>query len=177
MISLQTSLFKTQQGVMPTYLTLCFHFPWFLALYEVVMYQSNQSLNIPHPGNPAGIWTFGKFLFKFPPPEAEKLFKCPIISPFQLIKCPHPGKLFTSFYYAPEAVYVNMVYRQHSYMPKIIQIVLEYLQIQSKACANLCFSASLPRIGYLSLWMHEGLFCHDLSCHVESAWLVTLNQS
>ena len=35
--------------------------------------------------------------------------------------------------------------------------VLEYLQIQKKACANLCFSASPPRIGYLSLWMHEGL--------------------
>ena len=36
-------------------------------------------------------------------------------------------------------------------------MVLEYLQIQNKACASLCFSASPPRIGYLSLWMHEGL--------------------
>ena len=36
-------------------------------------------------------------------------------------------------------------------------MVFEYLQIQSKACASLCFSASLRRIGYLSLWMHQGL--------------------
>ena len=43
-----------------------------------------------------------------PPPEDEKLFKCPIIGPFQVIKCLHPGKLFSSFCrYAPEAVYVN----------------------------------------------------------------------
>ena len=53
------------------------------------MYQSNRSLNIP-PGQPPDIWIFGKFLFKFPPPEDEKLFKCPIIGPFQVIKCPHP---------------------------------------------------------------------------------------
>ena len=50
------------------------------------MYQSNRSFNIP-PGNPPGNWIFGKFLFKFPPPEAEKLFKCRIIDPFQVIKC------------------------------------------------------------------------------------------
>ena len=31
------------------------------------------------------------------------------------------------------------------------------VHIQSKACASLCFSASPPRIGYLSLWMHQGL--------------------
>ena len=43
-------------------------------------------------------------------------------------------------------------------------MVLEYLQIQNKACASFCFSASAPRIGYLSLWMHEGL---------SSPWFVT----
>ena len=79
------------------------------SLCQWVMYQSNRSFNIPHPGIPPGIWTFGKFLFKFTPPEAEKLFKCPIIGPSQVIKCTIPGKLFGSFYYAPEAVYVNMV--------------------------------------------------------------------
>ena len=31
----------------------------------------------PPPGNPPGIWIFGKFLFKFPPHRAKKLFKCP----------------------------------------------------------------------------------------------------
>ena len=43
-------------------------------------------------------------------------------------------------------------------------MVLEYLQIQNKARVSLCFSASPPRIGYLSFWMHEGL---------SSAWLIT----
>ena len=43
-------------------------------------------------------------------------------------------------------------------------MVLEYLQIQHKACASLCFSASPPRIGYLSLWMYEGL---------SSPWFIT----
>ena len=28
------------------------------------------------------------------PPEAEKLFKGPIIGPFQVIKCPHPRETF-----------------------------------------------------------------------------------
>ena len=62
------------------------------------------------PGQPPGHLNFWKILFKFPPPQAEKLFKCPIIGPFQVIKCPHPRETFpSSFYYAPEAVYVNMV--------------------------------------------------------------------
>ena len=52
-------------------------------------------------------------------------------------------------------------------------MVLEYLQIQNKACASLCFSGSPPRIGYLSLWIHEACLRHDLSPHVESARLVT----
>ena len=48
----------------------------------------------PPPGNPRAFVLFAKFLFKFPPPEAEKLFKCPIIVPFQVIKCPHPWETF-----------------------------------------------------------------------------------
>ena len=48
----------------------------------------------PPPGNPWAFVFFAKSLFKFPPPEAEKLFKCPIIDPFQVIKCPHPRETF-----------------------------------------------------------------------------------
>ena len=70
------------------------------------MYQSNQSLIKHSPGQPPGIWIFGKFLFKFPPSETEKLFKCSFIGPFQMIKYPYSRKRFSSFYYAPEAVYV-----------------------------------------------------------------------
>ena len=54
-----------------------------------IMYQSNRSSNIL-PGQPPGHLNFWKIFAKFPPPEAEKLFKCPIIGPFQVIKCPHP---------------------------------------------------------------------------------------
>ena len=49
----------------------------------------------PPPGQPPRAFEFfGKFLFKFPPPEAEKLFKCAIIGAFQVIKCPHPRETF-----------------------------------------------------------------------------------
>ena len=61
------------------------------------------------PGQPPEHLNFWKIFVQIPPLEAETLFKCPIAGPFQVIKCPHPGKLFSSFYYAPEAVYVNMV--------------------------------------------------------------------
>ena len=51
---------------------------------------------LPHPpGQPPRAFEFlGNFLFKFPPPEAEKLLKCPIIDPLQVIKCPHPRETF-----------------------------------------------------------------------------------
>ena len=60
-------------------------------------------------------------------------------------------------------------------MPKIIQVVLEYFQIQSKACASLCFSTSPPRIGYLSLWMQQGL-SHEIeaSDHILHPLLVVI---
>ena len=46
---------------------------------KAIMYQSNRSFNIPSgtPGQPPGHLNFWKFLFKFPPHRAEKLFKCP----------------------------------------------------------------------------------------------------
>ena len=71
---------------------------WFdrlLCIIKVVMYQSNRSLNSPPPPRqPLGIWIFGKNFFELATPEAEKLFKCPIISSFQVIKCPHPWETF-----------------------------------------------------------------------------------
>ena len=42
-------------------------------------------LKHPPPGNSPGIWVFGNFLFKFPPPVTKTLCKCPIIGPFQVI--------------------------------------------------------------------------------------------
>ena len=48
----------------------------------------------PPPGNPRAFEFFAKIFCKFPPPEAEKLFKCPIIGPFQVIKCPHHRETF-----------------------------------------------------------------------------------
>ena len=46
------------------------------------------------PGQPPGHLNFWKIFGKLPPPKAEKLFKCPIIGPFQVIKCPHPQETF-----------------------------------------------------------------------------------
>ena len=51
-------------------------------------------LKHPPPATPWAFEFFGKFLFKFPPPEAKELFKCPIVGPFQVIKCPHPQETF-----------------------------------------------------------------------------------
>ena len=111
-----------------------------------IMYQSNRSLNIP-PGATPGHLNFCSNSRPPPPPpprgrKAVQMRHCKSISVDQMP--PPSGNFSVASYYAPEAVYVNMVYRQHSYMPKIIQMVLEYLQIQSKACGSLCFSASPP---------------------------------
>ena len=58
------------------------------------MYQSNRSLSNP-PGQPPGHLKFWKIFVHIPvTPEGEKLFKCPIIGPFQVIKCPHPRETF-----------------------------------------------------------------------------------
>ena len=47
------------------------------------------------PGQPPGHLNFWKNFVQNPSPEAEKLFKCPIIGPFQVIKCPHPRGNFS----------------------------------------------------------------------------------
>ena len=69
-----------------------------LVLVLVLVLRSNvpvkSKLQHPPPGNPRAFEFLEKFLFKFPTPEAEKLFKCPIIGPFQVIKCPHPRETF-----------------------------------------------------------------------------------
>ena len=62
----------------------------FLAFYVPV----KSKLQHPPLGNPRAFVFFAKFLFKFPPPESEKVFKCPIIGPFQVIKCSHPRETF-----------------------------------------------------------------------------------
>ena len=69
------------------------------------MYQSNRSLNLL-PGKPRA-FEFLEIFVQISPPEAQKLFKCPTIGPFQVIKRPHPQETFQ--YYAPEVVHVNMV--------------------------------------------------------------------
>ena len=49
---------------------------------------------LKHPPPPPGHLNFWKIFGKFPPPEAEKLFKCPIIGPSQVIKYLHPQETF-----------------------------------------------------------------------------------
>ena len=57
------------------------------------MYQSNQTLNILPQATP-GHLNFWKIFVQISPPQAEKLFKYPIIGPFQVIKCPHLQETF-----------------------------------------------------------------------------------
>ena len=53
------------------------------------MYYSIGSFNIP-PGNPPGIWLFGKLLFKFPTTRTNMPLKCPTLGSIQVIKYLHP---------------------------------------------------------------------------------------
>ena len=49
--------------------------PWFTSWPMTYRYYVPVKSKLQH--QPPGIWTFGKFLFKFPPHRAKKLFKCP----------------------------------------------------------------------------------------------------
>ena len=80
-LSLTCMIFLYEECIGSAFTVL--YFRWMMLFYVPVKLK----LKHPSPGNSPG-----KFLFKFPPPEAEKLFKCPIIGPFQVIKCsPPPG--------------------------------------------------------------------------------------
>ena len=64
----------------------------------------------PFPGQPPGHLNFWKIFVQIPPSKGQKAVQmahCMSIPGDQMP--PTPGKLFSSFYYAPEAVYVNMV--------------------------------------------------------------------
>ena len=77
--------------------------------YGCFMYQSNRSFNIP-PGQSPGHLNFWKIFGKFPPSRGRKAVQMPHYSSFPGGEMPPTlGKHFSSFYYAPEAVYVNMV--------------------------------------------------------------------
>ena len=64
-----------------------------IAKFQLVMYLSNRSFNMPPLGNPPGIWLFWKLLFKFLPTRAKMPLKCPTLGSIQVIKCPHPGDI------------------------------------------------------------------------------------
>ena len=69
-----------------------------------VMYQSNRSLSIPT-GRPPGHLNFWKIFVKIPPSRGRKAVQMPhyrSIPGDQIL--PPPGKVFSSFYYAPAAV-------------------------------------------------------------------------
>ena len=80
-----------------------------LSFDEAFMYQSNRSFNIPPRATP-GHLNFWKIFVQIPPSRGRNAVQMPhhrSIPGDQMP--PPPGKLFGSFYYAPEAVYVNMV--------------------------------------------------------------------
>ena len=134
--------------------------PWVLPVQWIarIMYQSNRSLNIPPLGNPPRHLKFWKIFAQIPPSRDWKPVQ---IAHYRSIPGdqmpPSQGNFSVASIMLQKLCMKTLFNRQHSYMPKIIQLVLEYLQMQSKACASLCSSASPPQIGYLSLWMHQGL--------------------
>ena len=52
--------------------------------FNIITYQSNRNFNTPMPGHLSFPW-------------AGKLFKCPVIGLFQVIKCPHFGHISYKF--------------------------------------------------------------------------------
>ena len=76
-----------------------------LFVFHLLMYQWNWSFNIP-PGNPLGISIFGKFLENFSLTGLKSSSNAP--SPWKITRLLF--WLFSSFYYASEAVHVNMIY-------------------------------------------------------------------
>ena len=69
--------------------------PYLIVNYRLCTSQIEASTSPP--GNPRAFEFFAKFLFKFPPPEAEKLFKCPIIGHSRWSNAPTPGNFSVAF--------------------------------------------------------------------------------
>ena len=102
----------------------------------LIMYQSNRSLNIP-PGH----LNFWKIFAQIPPSRSRKAVQMPKLrySTIPGDQMPQPPGNFSvaSLLCSGSCVCIKTWFnRQHSYMPKAIKMVLEYLQIQSKACAS-----------------------------------------
>ena len=75
-----------------------------------IMYQSNRSFNIPPHGQPFGHLNFWKIFVQIPPSRGRKAVQMPHHRSIPGDQMPPTlEKLFGRFYYAPEAVYVNMV--------------------------------------------------------------------
>ena len=77
------------------------------SLLPSIMYQWNRSLSIP-PGQPPGHLNFWKIFVQIPPLRGRRAVQMPHYRSIWS-NALTPGKLFSSFYYAPEVVYVNMV--------------------------------------------------------------------
>ena len=72
------------------------------------MYQSNRSLNIPPPGQPPGHLNFWKIFVQIPHSRGRKAVQMPHYRSVPGDQIPPPRDT-SSFYFAPEVVYVNMV--------------------------------------------------------------------
>lgn len=88
------------------------------------MYQSNRSFNIPL-GQPPGHLNFWKIFVEIPPSRAKKLFKCLIIGPFQVIKCPHSRENYQIFGNLMHWFYGVSFHYLYTYI-SIVAHVLEY---------------------------------------------------
>ena len=114
-----------------------------------LMYRSNRSFNIHHPG----IWLFWKLLFKLPSTRAKMLFKCPTLGSIQVIKCPHPRDISqahkwqkdsrNAFSCRTKSLYIQQIIRIQYY--KNWEALLAYLLWTKVSCkaAEIAASRSL----------------------------------
>ena len=135
---------------------------WVFQGLSMVMYQSNRSLNMP-PGH----LNFWKIFVQISPSWGRKAVQMPHYYCYRSISgdqmSPPPGNFSVASIVLRKLCRWTWFNRQHSYMSKIIQMVLEYLQIQSKACASLWFSASPHESDIFSFECIKACLRHDLS--------------
>ena len=124
-----------------------------------LMYQSNRSLNIPPtPRATPGHLNFWKIFVQIPHSRGQKAVQMPHHRSISGDQMPPLLGNFSVAFIMLQKLWIKNGFIEN----KMTWMVLECLQIQRKACASLCFSASQPRIGVFHFEYIEA--CPRLAC-------------
>ena len=140
------------------------------------MYQSNRSFNIPlPPGNLPGIWFFGIFFSKFPPPRAKKVIKCPHLRETYLIIQHKESQFLLARGW--KKVGWDAFNCWTKYRRKSGHISYKHIKSSTKHTykTKLVYAFAFHESAIFSL-EYIKVCRHDLSTYVESARLVTWNR-